>query len=682
MTKLDNIYSHKFITSLIQNPITEAKKLSILELEKLLTVAAERYYNTKEQLIPDDIYDELIDYLTEVSPTSKILSQVGSQPVDEASKVKLPYHLGSMDKIKPGSRKLELWFNKFANGPYVISDKLDGLSGLLVVELDNNMELVVKLYTRGNGTYGQDISHLLDYIKWGSKTLIKKAVVVSKDKRIVVRGEIIINESIYMKKYASKYPKSRSLVAGIVNSKPDSKSFNTNKGITEDIEFISYQLVYPENIRADKQFELLEKYGFLVVNNKVFTNDNNTVNLKSVLDEMFITRRNDSKYKIDGIIITDCSSTYENPKNGNPKHSIAFKMPLSDQQAETVVEEVEYNISKNGVLKPRIRYKPINVDGDTLTYTTGFNAKYIRDNIIGPGSRIRIIRSGDVIPYIKEVISSASNGKWAEPTIDYYWSKSEVEALVKDLSGSTEYLSKQLLHFFKVMNVDGMKIGTINKLISAGFDTIEIILALRPENLLDVAGFNVRSSEKLINNLKTQILDKEHKLEVVMTASNIFKGFGVKKLGLIVDYMKVTGFNLADLTIDKIKSIDGFSTKTAKQVIDFIPEFIKWLNNHSQINVTDIHSMKKSDYNNEKDFKNVNSALKKNIVITGFRNSELVSIIEASGGKVQSSVNGKTDILIVKDNGSMKGSKYNKAKSLNIEIDTLQSFIKKHNLEL
>ena len=536
MTKSDNIYSQKFINSLIDNPISEAKNLYIPELEKLLTVASETYYNTEKQLIPDDIYDELIDYLSEISPKSKILSQVGSQPVDEASKAKLPYHLGSMDKIKPGSRKLELWFDKFNDGPYVISDKLDGLSGLLVVELDNNsgdnnlssikssaIKLKAMLYTRGNGTYGQDISHLLDYIKWGSKSLIKKAVLESKDKRIVVRGEIIINEGLFMKKYADKYPKSRSLVAGIVNSKPDSKSFNANKNIAEDIEFISYQLVYPENIRADKQFDLLKKNGFLVVYNKVFKN-NNDKNLKSILDELFISRRIDSDYKIDGIIITDCSTTYNNPKSGNPKHSIAFKMPLSDQQAETVVEEIEYNISKNGILKPRIRYQPINVDGDTLTYTTGFNAKYIRDNKLGKGARICIIRSGDVIPYIKEVISGASNGKWDEPSVSYKWSSSGVEAIATDLSG-VEYLSKQLLHFFNVLEVDGMKIGTINKLITAGFDSIETILSLRPENLLDVTGFNVRSSEKLINNIKTQVLDKEHKLEVIMTASNIFKGF-------------------------------------------------------------------------------------------------------------------------------------------------------------
>jgi DNA ligase (NAD+) len=665
-------YTAKFLADLQANPIEEAKKLGISKLEKLLTDATSAYYSDKE-LISDIVYDELIDYLAEVAPKSSVLKQIGNEPVDDATKVKLPYHLGSMDKIKPGSRKLDLWFDKFSIGPYVISDKLDGLSGLLVVELDRNNNLKTVLYTRGNGTYGQDVSHLLDLINWGSVSKIKKAVSLMDNKRIVVRGEIIINEELFMRKYSTKYPKSRSLVAGIVNSKPDSRSFAANKSITADIEFIAYQLVEPVSVIANKQFELLAKYGFITVENKVFVKSP-----KSELDELFIERRNTSKYKIDGIIITDCSSIYENPKSGNPKHSIAFKMPLTDQQSDTTVEEVEWNISKNGILKPRIRYQPIKIDGDTLTYTTGFNAKYIKDNKLGPGARIRIIRSGDVIPYIKDVISASKSGSWSEPSVAYSWSETGVEAIATDLTG-VEYLGKQLVHFFKVMGVDGMKLGTINKLINAGFDTLETILELRAENLLDVAGFNVKSAEKLVDNLKKQLINKEHKMEVVMTASNIFTGFAVKKLALIVDYMRVTGYTLAELTIDKIATIEGFSTISAKKIITMIPDFVNWQKRFSQIKVEDIYSAKPLGVGNSKKTGLKQTQLTgKNIVLTGFRDADLVANIEAQGAKNQSGVNGKTDILVIKDDGAAKGSKYSKAMSLGITVLTLADFKKKY----
>jgi DNA ligase (NAD+) len=660
-------YSTKFLKSLSENPIQEAKKLSITKLEQLLLDASASYYSSDKDLINDVVYDELIDYLTEIAPKSKILKQIGNEPIESSNKVKLPYHLGSMDKIKPGSRKLDLWFDKFSNGPYVISDKLDGLSGLLVVELDSSNNLKTVLYTRGNGTYGQDVSHLLEYINWGSTSKIKKILSTMKNKRLVVRGEIIINENIYESKYSNKYPKSRSLVAGIVNSKSDSRSFAVNKKIATDIEFIAYQLIEPDSYSADKQFNILKEYGFLVVNNSLYT-----TNPKAELAEIFINRRSDSVYKIDGIIITDCSKVYNNPISGNPKHSIAFKMPLTEQQTETIVEEVEWNISKNGILKPRIRYRPIVIDGDTLVYTTGFNAKYIRDNNIGPGAKIRIIRSGDVIPYIKEVISPAPKG-WTKPSVAYSWSETGVEAMATDLTG-VDYISKQLVHFFKVLEVEGMKAGTINKLINAGFDTIETILELRVENLLDVAGFNIRSAEKLVSNLKNQVLSKVHKLEIIMTASNIFIGFGRRKLVLIVDYMKATGYTLTDLTVDKIKSIDGFSTLSAKKIIEMIPKFIKWHKAHPQLKVEDIYTAK----SNSMTVKKENPLTGKNIVLTGFRDANLVSNIESKGAKNQSSVNGKTDILIIKDSNSAKGSKYNKAKSLGVLVLTLDEFKSKY----
>lgn len=647
-------YTDKFINELEINPLQKAKKLDITEFEQLLIDAAEAYYNTDKQLITDETYDILIDYLKEIKPKSTVLKAIGSQPVDERTKVKLPYHLGSMDKIKPGSRKLELWFSRYS-GPYLISDKLDGLSGLLVIENGEH-----KLYTRGNGSYGQDVSHLLKYIKYGCKN-------ISSTEKVIIRGEIMINERLFEKKYADKYPKSRSLVAGIVNS----KSTSVNTSIARDIEFVVYQLVYPENQAADKQFKQLENFDCSVVKNELFIEKPN-------LQELLLERRNESKYKMDGIIITDCSTSYPNPKSGNPKHSIAFKMALDEQQEETIIVDVEYNISKNGILKPRIKYEPVVIDGDTLVYTTGFNAKYIKDNKLGPGAHIVIIRSGDVIPYIKEVISIAKNGKWSEPNVDYIWSESGVEAIAINLEQSEEYLSKQLLHFFKTMNVDGMKIGTINKLIAAGFDSINTILDLKPENLLDVAGFNIKSAEKLVNNIKTQLLDKEHLLEKVMTASNVFTGFGEKKLLLIVNYLIKNKKDFSylknlKLSIDELITIEGYSNKTAKQFIVSLPKFLEWVEEHPRIKIKALEAIKLIETK-----KVISTLTDLNIVITGFRDANLVSKVESSGGKIQSGVNGKTNILIVKDETAMKGSKYNKAKELGIEIKTLEEFNKQY----
>ena len=131
-------------------------------------------------------------------PKNAILEEVGAK-IDK-NKVKLPYEMASMDKIKPDTNALFNWKNKYG-GPYVLSCKLDGVSGLYSTEGEEP-----KLYTRGNGIEGQDISYLIE-------TLDRL-----KEKNIVVRGEFIIPKSVFEKKYKSKFANARNLVSGIINS--------------------------------------------------------------------------------------------------------------------------------------------------------------------------------------------------------------------------------------------------------------------------------------------------------------------------------------------------------------------------------------------------------------------------------------------------------------------------------
>ena len=131
---------------------------SIEELEKIIPFASDKYYNDTP-VISDLSFDMLVDFLRLKNPKSKILKQIGA-PIKSKDKVKLPYYLGSMDKIKPGSNKLDKWLDEYPP-PYYATDKEDGVSGLLYYNLETNL---VKLYTRGTATHGMDISILLNYI--------------------------------------------------------------------------------------------------------------------------------------------------------------------------------------------------------------------------------------------------------------------------------------------------------------------------------------------------------------------------------------------------------------------------------------------------------------------------------------------------------------------------------------
>ena len=703
-------YSKSILKEFEENPVKKSESLTLSELESFILDCNNAYYNTDKPLLTDKTFDIIVDYLNTKSPNSKILQQIGAVIIDVESKVKLPYYCGSMDKIKPGSPALKNYLKNYT-GPYILSEKLDGLSGLLKCYIDDNGNIGMNLYTRGNGLVGQDISHLLSFINLSeSKTSTQnlknklKSWILSnstENNELILRGEIIIKKSVFESKYTSKYPKARSLVAGIVNSKASSFNKQEQRAIAKDIDFCLYQVVYPSNLKPEEQFKTISKLGLLSARNEVLdlnklilknnfskkggSKDNTTVTKPEtstdpviILKEKLLQFKNESQYEIDGIIIADNSKVYLPNKSGNPKHAVAFKMQLDEQTQTTVVENVEYNVSKNGVLKPRIKFKPVKIGGDTIMYATAFNAKFIKDNLLGPGSKIEIIRSGDVIPYINKVVSPSSNKQWYQPTIEYIWNDSGVDALVKNMADAPQIISKTILHFFNTMEVDGIKIGTINRLIDSGFDTVKTICNLKIENLMNIEGFQVKSATKLVKNI-TDMKNKEYPLSLIMTSSNVFTNFGQKKTKLATNtynYNRIMNNKPSKLTQDDLISIDGYSNKSAKLFLTKLPDFKKWHKEHSflKINKDNANKNKNTDGTQQKSkVQKVSPINNYNIVFTGFRDKPLETKVEELGGEIQSGVSKNTNILVVKDKTSTS-SKITKAKSLNITIKNIEEF--------
>ncbi len=138
----------------------------------------------------------------------------------------------------------------------------------------------------------------------------------------------------------------------------------------------------------------------------------NIIELKDELTNEFLSEklvewREDYEYLIDGIIVTNDKIYPRISKN--PDHSFAFKQLLADEFAESFVTDVIWTPSKDGYLKPVVIIEPVELDGVIIKRITGNNAKYIEDNKIGLGAKIKLIRSGNVIPKIQEILEPASN---------------------------------------------------------------------------------------------------------------------------------------------------------------------------------------------------------------------------------------------------------------------------------
>jgi len=606
---------------LLEKAKKDKNKLTIKELEKIIPFLSEKYYN-QEAVVDDQFFDDLVDLLKQKNSESKILKNIGAPIREDVKKVKLPVWMGSLDKVKPASRDLALWLERFPP-PTVISDKLDGISALLQYDENDN----IKLYTRGDGKKGQDISYLVPALN------LPKI-----DKGSIIRGELIITKKIFEEKYKKTFPKARSVVAGIVNAKKPSAA------ILADIDFLAYELINNKlNFIFSEQMKIMKKLKFNVVHHQ----------LEKYLDEDILIkilkeRKKESKYEIDGIVLTE-NLVHERNKSGNPKYAVAFK--TNEKGKLTTVLAVEWQASKHGILIPRLKFEPIILDGDTVQYCTAFHANFIKDNNVGPGSEITVVKSGDVIPYVTAVVKSS---KASFPSLNYHWNETEVDIILDENNDSV--LMKQLTNLFKILEIDGVNEGTVKKLIDAKFDTISKIYQASEEDFLKLKQFKEKSAAKLYQNIHS-VMDKEIDLAKIMAASLVFGfGFGRRRLTLLIEALPKI-LQREEITLSEVLTVDGFSEITAQQIVENYDDFWQWLNKHPffkyKTNIKEEN--KKGEYTNQY------------VVITGFRDAQLEKQIKDEGGFVQSSVNNKTTLVLTKD-PSKSSSKLQKAADLNIPI--------------
>lgn len=603
-------------------------------LVKLLEDANEAYYNENAFLL-DNEYDILKEYIEKEYPLNKALKLIGA-PIKK-DKVKLPYFMGSMDKIKPDTKALFNWMTKY-KGPYVISTKLDGISGLY-----DTTNGVRKLYTRGNGEYGQDISYLIPYLR------------LPNIDNITIRGEIIMSKQIFEEKYKSEWSNARNLVSGIVNSKTrDTEKF-------KDLSFLAYELINPQR-KPSEQYSFMEIQNIeIALNEKVETLTN------ELLSQKLIAWRESYSYEIDGIIVAN-DEIYER-KKGNPENAFAFKMVLSDQVVEAKVLDVLWTPSKDGYLKPRIRIEPVKIGGAKIEYATAFNGAFVKENKIGVGAVVQMVRSGDVIPHIMGVITKASEAKM--PDVDYKWNETNIDIMLVDKTGNEVVIEKNITGFFVGLGVDGLGSGNVKKIIKSGKDSVEEILKMTMADFMMVEGFKEKMASKIYQSIEKKI--KEASLAKLMSVSNLFgRGMGEKRIeNVLKEYPDILTSKLPeDEKINNISSISGFAKKTAQLFVKNIPEFIRFINSSGL------------EYKLNSDTKeavlDVNNLLfDKSIVMTGFRDKDIEKKIISVGGKIANSISKKTFLVIVKTLDEETG-KALKAKELGIPLITLEDFNEKY----
>lgn len=628
-----------------------------LQLETLLYFQ-NTYENNLSEQIDDALFDTLVNIYQEQSGLSYYV--VGATPT--GAKETLPYYLGSLDKAKGKTAPSDIErYLKAYPGTKIIEDKIDGNSGLYLVRYING-KLLRKLYTRGNGYVGTDISHLLNYID-----------LPIPDFDIVVRGELVIPLDDF-ENYVNNTPSgevklknARNAGSGVINSK------DTNETLAKMMRFFAYNILdWPyDKINAERQLYYLSKLKFDIPwFREVSFADLPTDRIIAILEEFLRDRRENSPYDIDGLVIADNAKFYPIEVGHNPRSMIAFKV---DVFSSTKVIDIVWSASKDGVLKPVVIYDPVNVSGVTMTRASGKNAKFIIENSLGIGSEILVTRAGDVIPDIVDVLSP---GTLKLPTEKYIWNDNKVEFILEEIDTSNVVQQERIEYFMRTMDIKNVGPGRVSLLYDNGFDTIYKILAAKAEDFAKIEGLGMKSGKQMYDNIQKAI--HQAPLANLMAASGVFgPGFGVRKmdavLGVYPDILEYSDTPIEKLT-EMIGKIPGFDA-TASTFAYYLPAFVGWLKIHTMIEI----DIPETVVTGTEMIPGYVPMVGLKIVFTGFRSSELEDAIKQRGGNVSTSVNKNTSFLVAKDPSDLKG-KGEKAQELKIPIVSLEEFRKEYNL--
>lgn len=640
--------------------------------------ASYEYHNGLKQSMTDQEYDELYEKMKKLDPFNSFFEEVGARAIDE---VDLPYKMPSLDK--KNNENIDKWISKYSANEYVIEPKIDGCSALYIIRYDKNDSCFhKKLYTRGNGIKGRDISHLIPYLKCLDETY---HFFVDTDD-MVVRGELVLPN---LSQFISEGQIARNLVAGAINKK------TIDEKLLSEMHFYAYEFIY-KNISQINSFDVLEECGFRAIPHILISSNEFTNGAKETLNEIYDLFVRELSCDIDGLVVTpniDRSHDVEIRTSGPvpPKDRIAWKDFKNVQTYTTEVTRVEWNPSSYGIFVPRVFYKPVKVVGAVLSRSTGINAKWIVDNKIGPGAIISVIRSGDTIPKIVKVIKSAEEPQM--PDDEYEWVDNGDRELINIKTLSKElYTIQRLKKGLDELDVENVGIGIVKNMYNAGFDTIEKIYAASESDFEEKLE---RCGEKLAKRIYAGLRvnkNKWNELNFMLASCTMPRGIGMTKLKLLYDIEKNPEKWSTELF--ESKKIKGISIETISDIVACVDDYIEWYNDNMSSN--EIFSIIDDSNNNEKSFSDISPEVSRKpmfksevlsqspydtdcmdipnqcqrsltYVFTGFRDNALKEKLEKSGHSVVENVTKAVDFVVYKGTLTESG-KTKKAQQYGIKL--------------
>jgi DNA ligase (NAD+) len=597
---------------------------------------ANQRYRDGNPIISDEDYDFVFNpELSKRLPDHSFLQKIEAENEGfSEEKIKLPQKMLSTDKAYSWE-EINKWLDrvsKFSSEiDYPLADiqikgtaKLDGFAGY-----DDGS----KLYTRGDGNKGSDIS----------RVFARGLGIFNNSERGQGPGEIVVKRSYFEKHLSNNFEYPRNFQASLIKEKElDSLAIEaiSNKAAL----FVPFTQL-PQWLGSIEEFsnQFLDIVG----------------QLESGVD-----------FDIDGVVFEIVNPELKDYMGSNRKFhrwQIAFKE--NKEKAQVKVISVTAQVGRTGKITPVAELEPTQLSGATIYRASGHHYGLVKEQGLGAGSVIELTRSGLVIPKINKVLKTAEVDIPSNcPSCGYKLSWDSDFLMCFNHEKCPEQIMGKIIYFFRILaNNDGFGQATIQKLYAEGIHRVSDIYLLNEAKLMSM-GFGEKTSHNLINQL---IRSRKESIE----DWRFLAAFGVQRLGmgncenLLRNYSVEKIF---DLSVKDISNINGFAEITAELIFDGLtlikPQYEVLISGGFKLEQTLLNTelnQSNSPFNS------------KTIVFTGTMSesrAKLQKQAKAFGANVGKSVSSKTDFLIIGENVGQ--SKIKDAKTHQVDLLTEAEYLK------
>ena len=656
-------------------------KKRIQELTNILNQANYDYYVLDSPKITDQEYDKYLRELEELELEYPLFTQddsptkrVGSEVIDVFQKVEHSIPMLSLKDVFNESEILEFDRSIQKEGihpTYFCELKIDGLS----VSLHYENGILIKAATRGNGVVGEDITHNV-------KTIKSVPLKLKKPMDIEVRGEIFMSKETLQKINKEREKEHLPLLQNPRNAAAGSvRQLDSKVAAKRNLDTFIYHLPNPEDYGLSyhhEAIEMMKQLGF-----KINPNNRLVKNIQEVFDyiEEKTLLRPQLPYEIDGIVIK-VDSIESQQELGftarTPKWAIAYKFPA--EEVLTQLKDIIFTVGRTGQITPNAVLEPVIVMGSTVSRATLHNEDYVKEKDLMIHDIVSIRKAGDVIPEVVEVKKERRTGneipfkmithcpicgsllQKKKDQVDSFCLNEKCPA--RKVEGFIHFISRP------AMNIDGFGARIMEDFYNFGFiGSVADIYDLKKhrQDLTRLEGYGDKSIDNLLDAIEKS---KENSLE------RLLFGLGIPHVGSKTAKILANHFQTLDALmaadVETLTNIPDVGEIIAKSIINYFSQ------QENQALIKELKALGLNmTYLGTKVLQDENFS-GKSFVLTGtlsqMGRDEAKKWIESRGGKTVESVSKKTSCVIV---GTNPGSKYEKARSLDIPIWSEEDFLAK-----